>query len=294
MKIRLAVGAMLLALLAGCAGAPSNSENAALQDAVRSVAAAADNQSVNKYAPVDLEKAKDTLNQAEMTWRETGDETRTNHLAYLAKRRAQIAEAVGQKGEALAQAKQAEKQRQQLQLESRESEIQELKRKLSSLKPRQTDQGIVLTIGNVLFAFDSAQLNPAAQQPLDTLASFLQAHPEDRVRVEGYTDSVGSDAYNQRLSEERAQAVADAMTQRGISRARMTVVGYGKANPVASNSTASGRQQNRRVEFVILNVNGQQQQGSGTTSQSGGSSSVVMPSGNQDLPTATVPSGSGS
>src|SRR5699024_9378118 len=114
-----------------------------------------------------LQKAKDTLNQAESTWRSTGDKARTDHLAYLAKRRAQIAEAMAEKGEAKAQAKAAENERQSLRLRSRESEIQELKRKLSSLQPKQTERGIVLTIGNVLFAFDSAKLNPEAQKPLD-------------------------------------------------------------------------------------------------------------------------------
>ncbi|MDN5870215.1 MAG: OmpA family protein, partial [Nitrococcus sp.] len=99
---------------------------------------------------------------------------------------------------------------------------------------------------------DSAELSAAADAPLDKLASFLREHPSYRVRVEGYTDSVGPMAYNQRLSERRAQSVADAMTARGIASGRMTVAGYGEANPVAPNNTAAGRARNRRVEFVIL------------------------------------------
>lgn len=284
-KLRLAMSAVLMALLAACAGTPPPSENAALTDAVKTVSSASQDQNVTKYAPVELQQAKDTLNKAELAWRNTGDQARTDHLAYLAKRHAEIAQAKGAEGVAQAQTSAAKKESRNMVLQSRQSEIQELREKLSALKPRQTARGIVLTIGNVLFAFDSANLSAAAQEPLGKLASFLQAHPGDRVRVEGYTDSVGSDAYNQRLSEQRAQSVATAMIQRGVDPARMTVVGYGEANPVAPNTTKYGRQQNRRVDFVILNTGGKT--GGGT------SPGATIPSGNSTMPTVILPSGSG-
>ncbi|MDN5870443.1 MAG: DUF748 domain-containing protein [Nitrococcus sp.] len=127
-----------------------------------------------------------------------------------------------------------------------------LMERLSKLQPKQMAQGIVLTIGDLLFAFDSAEFSAAANDALDKLASFLRDHPSYRVRIEGYTDSVGSAAYNQRLSERRAQSVADAMMARGIDPDRMKVIGYGESNPVAPNSTGAGRARNRRVELVIL------------------------------------------
>lgn len=136
----------------------------------------------------------------------------------------------------------------------------------------------------MLFAFDSAKLNSQAQESLDNLAGFL--HANDRVRIEGYTDNTGSQIYNQRLSERRAQSVADAMTQRGIERTRMTVTGYGEADPVASNSTASGRQENRHVEFVILNRKSKGNQEGSASSQHGSSVATIMPSTHSAMPAA--------
>lgn len=286
LKLRVAMSAVLMALLAACAGTPPLGENAALTDAVKTVSSASQDQNVEKYAPVELQKAKDTLNKAELVWRNTGDQARTDHLAYLAKRHAETAQAKGAEGVAQAQTSAAKKESQNMVLQSRQSEIQELREKLSALKPRQTARGIVLTIGNVLFAFDSANLSAAAQEPLGKLADFLQAHPDDGVRIEGYTDNVGSDAYNQRLSEQRAQSVATAMIQRGVDPTRMTVVGYGEANPVAPNTTKYGRQQNRRVDFVILNAGGQP--GGGTAAPG-----TTMPPSTPAPPTVILPSGSG-
>lgn len=290
MEIKFVMATVLLALLAACASAPPQ-ENSALLDASQAVTTASQDSNVNQYAPVQLEKAKNTLNQAQTTWSNTHNNTQTGYFAYLAKRQAQTAQAMGEKGAAQEQVKQAAAERQRLQLQAsqnqarqlrgqlsaaqqqqqqaqqqqqqaqqaaQQNEIQELKRQLAALKPRQTSRGIVLTLGNVLFALNSAQLNPGVRQSLDKLANFLQQHPDERIRVDGYTDSTGSPAYNQRLSQERAQSVANAMIQRGVDASRMTVVGYGESNPVASNSTASGRAQNRRVEFVILNTNAPQ------------------------------------
>lgn len=262
MKARLVTGVLCLLVLSACATTPSMQDNTALQNADTAIEAASEDQNVHKYAAVELEKAKDTLDRAKTTWHDTGDRARTNHLVYMARRRAQIAEAVAQKGKAQAQSEAAGKKRKNLR-------IQELRSKLAELKPRQTDEGIVLTLGNVLFAFDSAKLNSQAQEPLDKLARFLHAHAKVRVRVKGYTDSTGSRAYNQRLSERRAQSVAGAMIQRGIDPTRMTVTGYGEADPVASNSTAAGRQQNRRVEFVLLNRGQQGSRENGASSPRG-------------------------
>jgi len=126
---------------------------------------------------------------------------------------------------------------------------------LEALKAKQTDRGIVLTLGDVLFDTGRAELNPGAAMKLDRLAQFLSEHADRRVQVEGFTDSVGSDSYNQDLSQRRADAVKAALIGRGIDPARINTEGYGKAYPVASNNEASGRQLNRRVEVVIGNSN---------------------------------------
>jgi outer membrane protein OmpA-like peptidoglycan-associated protein len=97
------------------------------------------------------------------------------------------------------------------------------------------------------FDFGSAKLKPAGERKIDEIVQAMQESPEVRIMVEGYTDSVGSEPYNQRLSERRADAVRDYMTARGIAAARIETRGHGEASPVASNDTAEGRAQNRRV-----------------------------------------------
>ncbi|HET8700848.1 MAG TPA: OmpA family protein [Nitrococcus sp.] len=224
------------ALLTACTSVPTQQRTqmlGALTQAQQTVAAAAADPQVQKYTATELKKAQDTLQAAQSAWTQQDDPALAEHLAYMAQRRAQIAQA-----EATAQAAAAQSN--------------EITQQLAQLKPKQTTHGVVLTLGDVLFAYNSAKLRPAAQAPLDKLATFLRQHPQRQVRIVGYTDSTGSAAYNQRLSERRAQSVADALAQRGIERTRMEVAGKGKNNPVASNATAGGRQLNRRVEITVL------------------------------------------
>jgi outer membrane protein OmpA-like peptidoglycan-associated protein len=129
----------------------------------------------------------------------------------------------------------------------------QLTRELSDLKAKQTERGIVLTIGDVLFATGKADLSSDALRSVDKLADFLQKYPNRNVLIEGHTDSVGSDEYNLGLSQRRADSVKETLTSKGIGEERIATKGYGKKYPVASNETAAGKQQNRRVEVIILN-----------------------------------------
>jgi OOP family OmpA-OmpF porin len=129
----------------------------------------------------------------------------------------------------------------------------QLMRELSDLKAKQTERGIVLTIGDVLFATGKADLSSDALRSVDKLADFLQKYPNRNVLIEGHTDSVGSDEYNLGLSQRRADSVKETLTSKGIGEERIATKGYGKKYPVASNETAAGKQQNRRVEVIILN-----------------------------------------
>jgi outer membrane protein OmpA-like peptidoglycan-associated protein len=113
-----------------------------------------------------------------------------------------------------------------------------------------------MTLGDVLFDTGRAELNPGASRKLDQLAQFLSEHKERRVQIDGFTDSVGTESYNEELSRRRADAVKSALTTRGIDSARISTQGYGKAYPVANNSDSGGRQLNRRVEVVIGGDNG--------------------------------------
>ena len=119
------------------------------------------------------------------------------------------------------------------------------------LQTRDTARGLIVNMSDVLFDTDKFSLRPLAREKLAKVAGIVSGHPGLRLDVEGHTDSVGSDEYNQRLSEQRGNAVRDYLTQEGMAAGSVTAKGFGKGNPVASNDTASGRQQNRRVEIVI-------------------------------------------
>jgi outer membrane protein OmpA-like peptidoglycan-associated protein len=131
-----------------------------------------------------------------------------------------------------------------------------LQAEVDQLKATPTPRGLVLTLGDVLFDTGKAQLNPGAARKLDQLAQFLTEHPDRRVQIDGFTDSVGTESYNQTLSQERADAVKSALTTRGIDSSRIGSQGYGKGFPVADNTDSGGRQLNRRVEVVIGNDGG--------------------------------------
>ena len=119
------------------------------------------------------------------------------------------------------------------------------------LETRETARGLIVNINDVLFDFDKYTLKPGAREKLAKVSGILLAYPGLKIQVEGHTDSVGTDEYNQRLSEQRADSVRDYLVQQGVPGAGVTAMGFGKENPVASNDTAAGRQQNRRVELVV-------------------------------------------
>ncbi|HEY4951032.1 MAG TPA: OmpA family protein [Candidatus Acidoferrales bacterium] len=114
-----------------------------------------------------------------------------------------------------------------------------------------TPRGLQVNMADVLFAFGKYDLQPPAREALAKFSGIVLAHPGLHLSVEGYTDSVGSDAFNQTLSEQRANTVRDYLVQQGLDPTSIVATGFGKSNPVASNDTTAGRQQNRRVEIII-------------------------------------------
>jgi outer membrane protein OmpA-like peptidoglycan-associated protein len=257
---------MTLALCA-CASAPQ--PNAALEGAHAAVNAAEMDPNVAKYAALDLEAAKRDMAIA--------DDAALHHKdaaiaqpAYMATQNARLAQvhAAAKADDARVAAGQAE--RDQIMLAARNREVQNanaqrdqatqesarLQAEVDQLKATQTPRGLVLTLGDVLFDTGRAELNSGASRKLDQLAQFLTEHKDRRVEIDGFTDSVGSDAYNEQLSQRRADAVKSALLTRGVEPSRISTEGYGKAFPVASNNDSGGRQLNRRVEVVIGGDNG--------------------------------------
>ena len=165
-------------------------------------------------------------------------------------------ERVKRENEAQRTAAQAELDRAAQQNAKLEAEKVELRNKLFQqfnviLQTRDTARGLIVNMSDVLFDTDKSTLRPLAREKLAKVAGIVSGHPSLRLDVEGFTDSVGTDEYNQKLSERRGMAVQDYLTGAGMPAASVSSKGFGKTMPVASNDTAQGRQQNRRVELVI-------------------------------------------
>jgi outer membrane protein OmpA-like peptidoglycan-associated protein len=274
--------AFAFTVIAGCASTPV--ESTLLKEANADYRAAANNPQVAKYAPVALKEAEEALREVEALRQRGGDAALVNHRAYIARRKVAIAvqqaklnaaeddvaRARAERDKVILQARvnDAEKLRRVAEVRAREAELarqqaerargelETMSRELSDLKARGTERGLVLTLGDVLFGFDRAELAPGGQRVAARLSDFLRRYAKRQVMIEGFTDSVGSETYNLSLSERRANAVRLALIQSGIEPGRIRVRGYGKAYPVADNSTEAGRQQNRRVEIVISDETG--------------------------------------
>lgn len=129
----------------------------------------------------------------------------------------------------------------------------ELSRQLAELNAKETARGIVITLGDVLFATGRSELTGSAPEGLRKLAEFLGEYPDRQIAIEGHTDSVGSAESNVSLSERRAASVQTFLANQGVASNRMRAIGMGEGSPIASNDSSTGRQQNRRVEVIIEN-----------------------------------------
>jgi len=165
---------------------------------------------------------------------------------------AQAAAAAAQQQAATAQQQAAMAQDQTRMIAERAAKLEAL---LVELHATKTERGMVVTIGDVLFATNQANLTPNGMSTLRKLADVMAQNPERTVLVEGFTDSTGSSSYNMDLSQRRANAVATALSSMGVPRERIAMKAYGEAFPVAANDNASNRQLNRRVEIVLSNEN---------------------------------------
>jgi outer membrane protein OmpA-like peptidoglycan-associated protein len=249
-------------LLAACASAPVAPQGSA--DVRARLTQLQSDPNLGSRAPLAMEQAEAAVRTAE---KPVADGALGSHRVYVADRKVEIARARAETRLSEDQRAAITADRATARLDSRTREVDaardataeakdqnaELQREIDALKARPTDRGLVLTLGDVLFETGRADLKPGAASNLDQLVSFLAKYPARTVAIEGHTDSVGGDDYNLGLSQRRADAVRSHLVRQGVDAGRISTMGAGKASPVASNDTAAGRQQNRRVEVIISN-----------------------------------------
>lgn len=273
--IKLTAAVLGSLLVTACASGPPP-HNAALEDARLAVARAEQNPAVIAYEPYELERAQSALSQAEYIWREEdGDFDEDDeelgeieHLSYLAKRRAEIAETRARGKTARNAWDDIREERHLVMLQSRELQAEVIRQRerekyelergrealaeLSALKEaRTTADAVIITFSDVLFDTAKHDLKPAAMPIMDKLEVFMKENPRFNIRLEGHADSRGSREYNYDLSRRRAQSVQNELYRRGVELHRVSAIGYGEERSVASNDTPEGRAMNRRVEVII-------------------------------------------
>jgi outer membrane protein OmpA-like peptidoglycan-associated protein len=288
MNAKLFTGMGLALALGACVSMPQ--PNAALETARLAVQTAEGDSNVNKFAPLDLDRARKDLSIAEAAALHHQDAD-VDQPAYLATQNARLAQAHGAAKADDARVAAGQMERDQIVLASRTREAENarasaanskavaevalnqrdqavnqrdqandeaarVQAELEALKATPTPRGLVMTLGDVLFDTGRAELKSGAGRKMDQLGQFLVEHQDRRVQIDGFTDSVGTDSYNEDLSQRRADAVKTALINRGVQPSRIGTEGYGKAYPVANNNDSGGRQLNRRVEVVIGGNNG--------------------------------------
>ena len=215
-----------------------------------------------KTGEASVAQASATRDQMRLAAR-TQEADAATRSANMAQREAQSAQMQSQAAQAQSQAAQQQANAAQLQATNAQQQTAEAERRnqllqaqLRELNAKQTDRGMVVTIGDVLFDTGKAQVKPGSLNNLDKLAQFLKSNPQRKAVIEGFTDSMGPDGANQELSSRRADAVRSALVQMGVGSDRLASQGFGESRPVADNDSASGRQMNRRVEVVLSDDGG--------------------------------------
>lgn len=262
-------------LLSACAMAPETSTEAL--DARQKLTELQRNPAMASNARIELRDAEAAVQLAEQPL-DSDEATLADHRIYMADRMVEIARATGTTRQMEADRKRLGEERDAARLAARTLEAdtaradadtarssemeaaavsakaaQEMQRQIDELEAEATERGLVLTLGDVLFATGSADLRGGSNRNLEKLVDFLNTYPDRNVLIEGHTDNVGSAQFNQTLSLKRADSVRRYLTDHGVQSRRLSVSGLGLERPVAGNESAMGRQQNRRVEVIIEN-----------------------------------------
>lgn len=265
---KLAAAVSLAASLAACATAPPSNPN--LELARRNFLESASDPNITSLAAYELKQASDALARANTAWSGKEAPDKVDTLAYVARQDVDIAREVAKRKLAERQVAQASKERDELLLAKRaadadsarrsaevaQARARQLENELRELAAKETARGTVVTLGNLMFDVNSAQISEGGMRNLRKVADVLLAHPQRTVLIEGFTDSTGSAEHNKELSQQRSDAIRTALVGMGVSPERISARGYGEEFPVADNRTPYGRQINRRVEIVISDDSG--------------------------------------
>ncbi|SFH32992.1 OmpA family protein [Pseudomonas sp. NFACC45] len=264
MKQSQVFGGLILAGLASLYGCAGQRSEAALEKAGADFQKVKEDSNVLRAAPKDVIRAGESLARADRLSSYWGSSEDVLHYAYLSQRYSEIAREHSNQVLNEERAAKLELERQRLQLALRESKLLSvqqqgkwLEEQIMAMATTETDRGLVMTLGDVLFDTGQAQLKNSANRVVLKIVQFLQLNPKRVVRIEGYTDSTGGKQENLKLSRNRAQAVADVLVDLGIDEKRIQVEGYGDEFPVDVNASERGRAQNRRVEIVFSDEKGQ-------------------------------------
>ncbi|MEW5547802.1 OmpA family protein [Pseudomonas soli] len=257
------MAALALLALVGLQGCASQRSESALDDASAAFQKVKDNSDVLRSAPRDVIRAGESLGRAERLAGYVGTGSDVRHYAYLSQRYSEIASEHAKLASNEERMAKLDLERQRLQLALREAKLASVQQQgkfveaqIVALASEQTDRGLVMTLGDVLFDTGQADLKNSASRTVLKLVQFLQLNPRRVVRIEGYTDSTGAAEENLKLSRDRAQSVADMLVDLGVDEKRIQVEGYGDQYPVEANASERGRAQNRRVEIVFSDDKG--------------------------------------
>ena len=217
----------------------------AKQEAEQARLSAAEALALREQALAEAAQAQQLRDQAEQA------QLMAEEKQLIAELAAESALSDAEKAQTIAAAEAAKAEAARAEAEAAKLEMRSLRNQLSELQAKQTERGLLITLGDVLFEFNQSELKSGATRNLMPLAKALTERPQQTVVVEGHTDAVGSKAYNVQLSERRAAAVKDYLVAQGIAAERISTQGLGPDFPIASNDTEGGRQQNRRVEVIL-------------------------------------------
>jgi outer membrane protein OmpA-like peptidoglycan-associated protein len=276
--------AALATLLAACNSIPDRNSN--LERTRGHLQSAQQDSKVASLAPEELKRAAESFSAAEKAHAKSEPEGDVNHLAYVAEQRVTIARetATNRAAQAVVAGASAERDKMRLAMRTEEADsakvqlavsqqanaqqsseladaqataqlgnarIEDLERQLSDLGAKKTDKGMVVTLGGVLFYTGEARLLPKAKNDMNKLAAFFKRNPQRTATVEGNTDDVGDEQANKVLSQNRADSVMAALIELGVAADHLRTSANGEGKPVATNTTAAGRQMNRRVEIIF-------------------------------------------